>query len=204
MTWIRASAALVAAGLALPAAGCGSTAGNVAAASGKPFVADVRGTTATIYAAGDGPPGPGAAAVARLIAHAKPGRFLYLGDVYPMGTADAYRKSYAPTYGAFATKTAPTPANHDWPDRAKGYDAYWRETHGTTPPPWYSFRAGGWTILSLNSETDDKAGQLRWLRRQLTGRTPCRLAFWHRPRFSAGLHGDSPDVEPLWHALAGH
>jgi hypothetical protein len=29
--------------------------------------------------------------------------------------------------------------------------------------------------------------------------------FWHRPRFSAGtVHGDAPDVTPLWNAIRGH
>jgi len=32
----------------------------------------------------------------------------------------------------------------------------------------------------------------------------CRIAFWHRARFSAGtLHGDSPNTAPLWNALRG-
>ena len=47
---------------------------------------------------------------------------------------------------------------------------------------------------------------MRWLQRALDGATgTCRLAFWHRPRFSAGsVHGDSPDTAPLWNALRGH
>ena len=31
----------------------------------------------------------------------------------------------------------------------------------------------------------------------------CALAFWHRPRFSAGKHGDQDDVSPLWDAVRG-
>jgi hypothetical protein len=30
----------------------------------------------------------------------------------------------------------------------------------------------------------------------------CRIAFWHRPRFSAALHGDAEDMEPIWQQLA--
>jgi hypothetical protein len=41
------------------------------------------------------------------------------------------------------------------------------------------------------------------LKRQLASGGDCRIAFWHRPRFSAGTHGDQPDVDPLWQALAG-
>lgn len=29
----------------------------------------------------------------------------------------------------------------------------------------------------------------------------CRIAFWHRARFSAGRHGDQADTDPLWAAL---
>jgi hypothetical protein len=33
----------------------------------------------------------------------------------------------------------------------------------------------------------------------------CRVAFWHRPRFSAdSVHGDAPDIAPLWNAVRGH
>jgi hypothetical protein len=34
--------------------------------------------------------------------------------------------------------------------------------------------------------------------------TTCRLAFWHRPRLSAGtVHGGAREVAPLWRALRG-
>jgi acid phosphatase type 7 len=47
--------------------------------------------------------------------------------------------------------------------------------------------------------------QLRWLGRALAaGGGTCRLAFWHRPRFSAdSVHGDARDIAPLWNALRG-
>jgi hypothetical protein len=64
---------------------------------------------------------------------------------------------------------------------------------------------GGWEILSLNSEAshDEGSPQVRWLRSNLPGDGTCRLAFWHRPRYSFGDHGDQPDVTPLWNALRG-
>jgi hypothetical protein len=37
----------------------------------------------------------------------------------------------------------------------------------------------------------------------MTIRGTCRLAFWHRPRYSAGKHGDQDDVSSLWRALRG-
>ena len=43
---------------------------------------------------------------------------------------------------------------------------------------------------------------MRWLRGQLRRRGTCRLAFWHRPRFSAGsAPGTSRTSPPLWNTL---
>ena len=189
------------------AAGCGFSGGAAPLplqASGGPFVADGPATHAVVWAVGDGPPGPGAAATARLVSGARADTVLYLGDVYPNGTASAFKNAYRPTYGVFASRTAPTPGNHDWPYRTQGYEPYWRSVHGRRTPAWYSFRAGGWRLISLNSEAASSPAQLGWLRTQLRGSGTCSLAFWHRPRFSAGLHGDAADMDPYWRTLAGH
>jgi hypothetical protein len=76
---------------------------------------------------------------------------------------------------------------------------------GVSPPDWYAFRAGGWTLLALDSEAAHHAGsaQHHWLQRQLLAPGSCRIAFWHRPRFSAGRHGDAADMAPIWNALRG-
>lgn len=190
-------------------AGCGSGGGATAAPpvparAGAAFVPDGPPARAAVWAVGDGPPGPGASAVSRRIARAHPDVVLYLGDLYPMGTAAAFKSGFARTYGAFAKLTAPTPGNHDWPVHRGGYDAFWSKVHGGPTPPWYSFHAGGWELFSLNSESADRTAQLAWLRSRLTGASTCRLAFWHRPRYSAGLHGDQSDMQPYWSALTGH
>jgi acid phosphatase type 7 len=158
---------------------------------------------AVVWAVGDGAGGPGAASVARLVARAKPDLLLYLGDVYPMGTRQAFRTAYAPTFGRLAKLTAPTPGNHDWPTRAQGYDPYWGRIYSRSPQPYYSLTAGGWQLLELNSETSNRGDQLIWLDAQLRARGNCRLAFWHRPRFSAGPHGDDRDMDVYWRALEG-
>jgi Calcineurin-like phosphoesterase len=158
---------------------------------------------AVVWAVGDGAGGPGAKSVARLVARGKPDLFLYLGDVYPMGNRNAFRTGYASTFGRLAKLTAPTPGNHDWPARARGYDPYWSAIHGRNPPSFYSLQAGGWQLIELNSEISDRSDQLIWLDAQLRARGNCRLAFWHRPRFSAGLHGDNRDMEIYWRELQG-
>lgn len=163
---------------------------------------------ATVWAVGDGADGSDAArAVADRIVADRPDRVLYLGDVYEGGSAADFRDRYQPVYGRLVPRTAPTPGNHDWPTHPEGYDAFWSSRTGAPTPPWYSFRAGGWQIVSLNSEAPHDPGseQVRWLR-ALLARTPgtCSLAFWHRPLQSAGKHGDQGDVAPLWDALRGH
>lgn len=163
---------------------------------------------AIVWAVGDGGDGSeNARAVVARIAAGRVDRVLYLGDVYTYGTALEFRKNYATTYGRFASLTAPTPGDNEWPHRAEGYNRYWARVHSNaTTPPYFSFRIGGWKILSLNSEIARGAGspQHRWLVSELRRPGTCRLAFWHRPRYSAGVeHGDQPDVAPLWNALRG-
>ena len=162
--------------------------------------------TTTVWAVGDSAaPGDGPRRVAGLIRAGHPDRFLYLGDVYENGAADDFSHHYAPLYGPLARRTRPTPGNHDWPLAHSGYFPYWRAALGHRLPRYYSFRAGGWRFLSLNSELQGAAfrRQVRWVRRRLRSGGNCRIAFWHRPRFSAGKHGDAPDLQPLWRAVRG-
>jgi acid phosphatase type 7 len=169
-------------------------------------VLHTRKRAAEIWAVGDGNAGEDAAALARRIGRAGPDLFLYLGDVYPSGRPDDFARNYASTYGRLAGRTAPTPGNHDWPEASEGYYPYWHAATAKPIPSFYALRLAGWDILSLNSEAPHGVGsaQLRWLHRRVQHAGNCRLAFWHRPRFSAGtVHGDQPDVSPLWEALHG-
>ncbi len=89
--------------------------------------------------------------------------------------------------------------------RSEGYRPYWREQKGVAGVPnYYAFSASGWRILSLNSEAPHGTGstQLRWLRREL-GPGNCRIAFVHKPRWSAGPRGNEPQMAPIWNALRG-
>jgi hypothetical protein len=161
-----------------------------------------------IWAVGDGADGGDTAK--RLAAAIHSGRidqFLYLGDVYEKGTARDFTVNYNGVYGALSRITLPTPGNHEWGRRAEGYSPYWQRIKGEPPPAYYEARLGGWTILSLNSEVSHTriAPQIRWLRRTvLSSSGTCRLAFWHRPRYSAGRYSDARDIEPFWDVLRGH
>lgn len=140
-----------------------------------------------------------------MVAARRPAAFLYLGDVYEYGTRADFARNYAPVYGALAPVTLPTPGNHDWPMHRLGYDPYWAKVTGRRTPSYYATTIAGWRVISLNSEDSHAAtsAQVRWLRRQVAGAGTCRLAFWHRPRYSAGLHGDQPDLAAFWSALRG-
>jgi hypothetical protein len=158
-----------------------------------------------VWAVGDGAfPTRAARAVAGRIRRADPDRVLYLGDVYERGTTEEFRTNFASVYGPLVRRLAPTPGNHEWPRHRSGYDPYWRSVTGAATPPWYQFDLGSWSVFSLNSETPRDKRQLRWLRHRLdAARDRCVLAFWHRPRFSAGRHGDQSDVAPLWETVRG-
>jgi hypothetical protein len=208
------AAALVAAVLVAGTPACGGDGSN--SSSGKDSgektsravgLESVRSTKpVVVWAVGDGADGERySREVGRLIERGKPDRFLYLGDVYEEGTAKEFKDNYAPVFGKFADITAPTPGNHEWGRRDEGYRPYWKSILGKDIPDYYRFNVGGWEILSLNTEAphDEGSPQVRWLRSNLPGDGTCRLAFWHRPRYSFGEHGDQPDVTPLWNALRG-
>jgi Calcineurin-like phosphoesterase len=172
-------------------------------------IATAVAVTAVVWATGDGADGSAIAArLARRIERDRPDAFLYLGDVYPSGTARDFARNYDPVYGRLADITWPTAGNHEWWARETGYFPYWRRRHPGAERPWYRVSVGGWELISLNSQAPHGPGsrQLNWLRRVLARDDgTCRLAFWHRPRFSAGtVHGDAADVAPLWNTLRGH
>ena len=170
----------------------------------SPAQTDAR---AVVWAAGDiATPGVRADRLAALVRNGEPDRFLYLGDVYETGTAAEFRRWYHPRLGSLARITDPTIGNHEWDNRFVGYYRYWAGRKGRKQPPWSRTRVAGWEILNLNSQAPHGTGspQIRWLENALTGPGDCRIAFWHRPRYSEGAYGGAPDLNPFWNRLAGH
>ena len=187
--------ALIAAALAV--AGCG---GGDDGDSARP-------APRVVWAVGDAataqPEAP--RAVARMIARNRVDRLLYVGDVYETGTLEEFRRFYDPLYGDLASRSSPIVGNHEAANRKRGYNRYWREKVGRAPEPWYVVREGGWELIGLDSELphDEDSPQVAWLRRQVRPGTTCRIAFLHRPLYSAGTHGDQSDIAPLWDTLRG-
>ncbi len=127
-------------------------------------------------------------------------------NAYPGGSASDYANCYEPSWGRFKTRTRPTAGNHEYVSLgAAPYYAYFGSAAGTAEKGYYSYELGSWHIVVLNSEIDMTAGseQEKWLRQDLSSHpTLCTLAVWHRPLFSSSsVHGNNPDVKPLWQAL---
>ena len=173
------------------------------AQAGDEWISSVPGERARLWAVGDANP-PASNRVAKLIRRGDPDRILYLGDVYPTGTRDDFTR-WAKPFGGLVRKMAPTPGNHEWANAQEGYNPFWREVTGQTPPPYYTFKAGGWEILSVNAEDSNWRPAENWLEEQVRPGGNCRLAFWHRPRYSFGRHegGELPQVAKFWEAIEG-
>jgi len=176
------------------------TAGT-APAAGKPLV---------VAAVGDGAGGePAETSVVDLIAGWNPNLFLYLGDVYEKGSPAEYDNWYGPAgdaahYGRFKSITDPTIGNHEYTGTsAPGYFDYWDNV-----PHWYSFDAGGWHFVSLDSNTKfspltPDTEQYQWLANDLAqSRDKCTIAFFHHPLWDIGAEGATPALKDIWSLLA--
>jgi hypothetical protein len=141
------------------------------------------------------------------------GTVFTLGDnVYPSGTKTEYKNCYGPTWGRHKQRTRPSPGNHEYrTDGAAGYYSYFGAAASPRQPNctsncngYYSYNLGAWHIIVLNSEIPMSAGsaQEKWLRADLKAHPKtCTLAYWHKPRFSSGDHGNFTKAQPLWQAL---
>jgi len=168
----------------------------------------------TVYAAGDiadcqrlRAADSGAAATAAIIARGDPQALvLSLGDhTYPNGRAAEFSDCYEPTWGRFKSRTHPAPGNHEYySGTANGYYGYFGNAAGPKGRGYYSFDAGGWHFISLNSEMkgEEHERQLLWLKDDLA-RHParCTLAYWHAPMYSSGGHTPSKKMQDVWRAL---
>lgn len=135
-----------------------------------------------------------------------PGAVFTLGDnAYEDGSTADYQNCYEPTWGRFKSRTLPAPGNHDYVQpNAAPYFAYFGTVAGEPGKGWYGYDLGSWRIIVLNSEVAMNAGseQETWLRGELARSSEgCVLAYWHKPRFTSGLHENEPAVHPLWEAL---
>ena len=148
-------------------------------------------------------------ATARLVRRLDPQVVLTLGDnQYENGTLAKFRRSYHRSWGG--SRAAPDrPRQPRLPDR-QGRRLLRLLRPGGRPPSrgYYSFDVGGWHLIALNSECAQVGGcatgsrQERWLQADLAAHPArCVLAYWHKPRFSSGMHGNDAAYTALWQAL---
>lgn len=132
-----------------------------------------------------------------------PNVVLSLGDnAYPDGALSEFKTFYEPTWGRHRARTRPSPGNHDY--HTEGASGYFTYFGARAPGPYYSFDLGGWHLVSLDSEVSMSAGseQYEWLQDDLASSTArCTLAYWHKPRFTAGKYDDFTFTAPIWRLL---
>jgi hypothetical protein len=88
------------------------------------LAAPAAAANSVVWAAGDADAGAGSRATAARMT-GQMNRFLYLGDVYNTGTAAEFQNNFDSVWGKFKPIASPTPGNHEWANRATGYDPYW-------------------------------------------------------------------------------
>ncbi|MGB0387465.1 MAG: DUF7594 domain-containing protein, partial [Ardenticatenaceae bacterium] len=168
--------------------------------AGEPFV---------VATAGDGAGGGDKVqAVTDLVLAQNPDMFLYLGDVYEDGTYTEFYNWYGTSerfYGRFRDMTNPVIGNHEYENgEAPGYFFYWDNV-----PDFYSYDAGGWHFIVLNStgefnQTEPGDEQYEWLEQDLSANqnTQCTIAYFHHPVYSVGPQGDTPRMDQMWDLMA--
>ena len=149
---------------------------------------------------------------ADLVQALAPDAVLALGDhQYDRGDLRDFDAAYARTWGAFRDIIYPVPGNHEYgTPGARGYYAYFGDRAGEPDKGYYSYDLGSWHVVALNSECEHVGGcsadspQAVWLQQDLRAHPRrCTLAYWHRPRFSSGAHGNNLDNDALWRILVG-
>ncbi len=174
-----------------------------------PGTAPAPGQPTVVAAVGDGAGGEqGETDVVNLIQSWNPNLFLYLGDVYEKGSMPEFYNWYRPStwYGGLRSITDPAVGNHEYSTpQATGYFDYWDNI-----AHYYSFNAGAWHIVSLDStsqfgQTQPGSAQYNWLSTDLAfNRQPCTLVYYHHPVFNIGQEGYTSRFDAIWALMAQH
>lgn len=170
---------------------------------------DNRGTglTATIVAVGDiGMCGSAGVEQAARLVDRIDGQIVLAGDLaYMSGSMQDYLKCFDPFWGQFRRRWRPVPGNHEYETAgAAGYFQYFGEAAGAQGRSYYTFRAGDWLVLMLDSNVPVRQGspQYEFVRAELEASSaPCAMAVWHHPLFSSGPNGPNVFMRDIWGLL---
>jgi chitodextrinase len=170
----------------------------------SPSTGTSGGSSFTVAATGDGAGGESsAAAVSDLAVSLQPDLFLYLGDVYEKGSVAEFYNWYgtdSTNFGRLRSITNPVIGNHEYENLvAPGYFNYWDNI-----PNFYSYDAGGWHFIALNSNaayepTDPTSAQYQWLEQNLAANSQsCTIVYYHHPYFNIGPEGSASAMADIW------
>ncbi len=168
------------------------------------------GQTAVIVAVGDiGECGSAAVAQTARVADGIGGQLILAGDLaYMHGSMQDFLRCFDPAWGHMRQKWRPSPGNHEYETPgAAGYFQYFGEAASHGGNGFYSFRAGDWLVLMLDSNVATRLGspQFEFVRSQLVShRNLCTVAVWHHPLFTSGPNGPNLFMRDLWSLLYEH
>ena len=145
---------------------------------------------------------PGAEATARLL-DAIEGIIFTAGDnAYYQGSLRDFQRCFEPTWGRHKDRIRPLPGNHEYETPgAAGYFAYFGDAAAPEAPGFYSYDAGSWHVIAVNTSApvDALSGQFAWIKADLASHPGrCTLAVVHHPYFSSGVNGGYSWIRPLW------
>jgi acid phosphatase type 7 len=180
-------------------------------------------TTIRVAAAGDiacpidNPCLNNARATGDVIRRLAPDLVLALGDTQYVDARPEDYVAYDAAWGSFKAITRPAVGNHEYHTRgAAGYFGYFGRAAGDPKLGYYSFDAGSWHVVAINSECgqvscEADGAQAAWLRDDLRDHpTRCTLAIMHRPYSGTPGSGElRPLIQILYEEdadlmLAGH
>jgi uncharacterized protein YjdB len=135
-----------------------------------------------------------------------PGTVYTTGDnIYGDGSLTDFQNCYGSSWGRHKARTKPASGNKDYAQPgAAGYWQYFGAVAGDSGKYYYSYDAGAWHVVVLNSQIDMTVGspQEAWLKADLAASPKrCTVAIWDQPRFSSSGTSVRSAVKPLWDDL---
>lgn len=145
----------------------------------------------------------GAGQTAALIKQHPDAQVFLAGDnAYNAGTLNEYKSKYDPSWGAFKSRTNPTPGNHEYNTaNAQGYKDYFGARAMPNGTTYYAKDVGSWRVYYLDSNigTTTTSAQYAWLQKDLAANPrSCSIGVWHYPVFSSGEHGNLSKMKAIY------
>jgi hypothetical protein len=136
---------------------------------------------------------------ANLIKAQNPSKVIAPGDLaYESGSPSEFSTYYAPTWGAFKSKTLVVPGNHE--SRTPGFagiEGYFGDAADDNHAATICSR---WRVILVNPYKGIPAAASFIAKDGAAHPSMSKIVVWHAPRFSSGLHGNNTTMQPLWDA----